>query len=142
MLTTGNIVHLLSNSYNENGNNHICMLNIDHIMCSKQEGPRGPRSLTWGKGQESQWSYYKSTTIDAIPNMKALGFVLSDKKIVKRFILKTYLLTPWPTYATNWNSLNNFDRGPSRNYSCLVLSNSHSWFKRRCRLKFSLYNSM
>jgi len=43
--------------------------------------------------------------------MKALGIVVSDKKIFENCILKTYLLTPWPTYATNWNGLNNFDRG-------------------------------
>jgi len=43
--------------------------------------------------------------------MIALGFVVSDKKICESFILKTYFLTPWPTYATNWNGLNNFDRG-------------------------------
>jgi len=35
-----------------------------------------------------------------------------------KFHFKTYLLTPWPTYAINWNSLNNFDRGPPRDYSC------------------------
>ena len=41
--------------------------------------------------------------------MKALGLVVSDKKIFESFILKTYLLTPWPTYATNCNGFNNFD---------------------------------
>ena len=60
-----------------------------------------------------------------IPNMKALGLVVSDKKIFESFISKTYLMTPWPTYATNWNGLNNFDRGPPRNHSCEVWSNSH-----------------
>jgi len=50
--------------------------------------------------------------------MKALDLVVSDKKIFESFILKTYLLTPWPTYATNWNGLNNFDdRGPPRDHS-------------------------
>ena len=43
--------------------------------------------------------------------MKALGLVVSDKNIFESFISKTYLLTLWPTYATNWNGLNNFDRG-------------------------------
>ena len=46
-----------------------------------------------------------------MPNMKAVGLVVSDKKIFESFILKTYLLTPWPTYATNWNSKNNFGSG-------------------------------
>ena len=27
-----------------------------------------------------------------------------------KFHFKTYLLTPCPTYSTNWNGLNNFDR--------------------------------
>ena len=41
--------------------------------------------------------------------MKALSPVVSDKKIFESCILKTYFLTLWPTYATNWNGLNNFD---------------------------------
>jgi len=64
--------------------------------------------------------------------MKALGLVVSDKKIFKSFILKPYLLTLWPTYATNWNGLNNFDRGPPRDHSCKVWSKSNEWFQRRC----------
>jgi len=68
--------------------------------------------------------------------MKALGLAVSDKKIFESFILKTYLLTPWPTYATNWNGLNNFDdRGPPRDHSCEVWSKSNKWFQRRCCLK-------
>ena len=51
--------------------------------------------------------------------MKPLGLVVSDK-IFRNCILKTYFLTQWPTYATNWNGLNNFDRGPPRDHSCLV----------------------
>jgi len=43
--------------------------------------------------------------------MKALGLVISNKTIFESFILKTYLLTLWPTYATNKNGLNNFDKG-------------------------------
>jgi len=42
---------------------------------------------------------------------------------------------PWPTYATNWNGLNNFDRGPPRDHSCEVWSKSNAWFQRRCCLK-------
>jgi len=49
--------------------------------------------------------------------MKALGLAVSDKKIFENCILKTYFLTLWPTYATNWNGLNNFDRGPPRDHS-------------------------
>jgi len=46
--------------------------------------------------------------------MKALGLVVPDKKIFESCILKTYFLTLWPTYTTNWNGLNNFDRGTPR----------------------------
>ena len=46
--------------------------------------------------------------------MKALGLELSAKNFFENCILKTYFLTPCPTYATNWNGLNNFDRGPPR----------------------------
>ena len=67
--------------------------------------------------------------------MKALGLVVSDKKIFENCILKTYFLTPWPIYATNWNGLNNFDRGPPRDHSCEVLSKSNKRFQRRCCLK-------
>jgi len=67
--------------------------------------------------------------------MKALGLVVSDKKIFENCILKTYFLTPWPTYATNWNGLNNFDRGPPRHHSCEVWSKSNKRFQRRCCLK-------
>jgi len=41
--------------------------------------------------------------------MKALGLVVSDKKIFENCMLKTYFLTPWPTYATNQNHLNNLE---------------------------------
>jgi len=34
-------------------------------------------------------------------------------------------LTLWPTYATNQNHWNNFGRGPPRDHSCRVWSNSH-----------------
>jgi len=60
-----------------------------------------------------------------MPNMKAMGLVVSDKKIFESFILKTYLLTPWPTYATKQNHLNNFCKGPPKDHSCWVWSNSH-----------------
>jgi len=61
-----------------------------------------------------------------------------------KFNFKTYLLTLWPTYATTRNGLNKIDRGPPRDHSCEIWSNSHKRFKRWCRLKFSLnmYNSM
>jgi len=43
---------------------------------------------------------------------ETLGHVVSDKKNFENCILKTYSLTPWPTYATNQNHLNNFGKGP------------------------------
>ena len=68
--------------------------------------------------------------------MKALGLVVSDEKIFENCILKTYFLTPWPTYATNClHGLNNFDRGPPRDHSCEVWSKSNKRFQRRCSLK-------
>ena len=63
--------------------------------------------------------------------MKALGLVVSDKKIFENCILKTYFLTLWPTYATKQNYLNNFGRGPPRDHSCEVWSKSNEWFQRR-----------
>ena len=33
-----------------------------HVQRFKQEAPEGPGSLTWGKGQRSQWSHIQRTT--------------------------------------------------------------------------------
>jgi len=71
--------------------------------------------------------------------MKALGLVVSDKKIFENCILKTYFLTLWPTYATNWNNLNNFGRGPLRDHSCEVWSKSNERFQRRRCLSKKVY---
>jgi len=71
--------------------------------------------------------------------MKALGLVVSDKKIFENCILKTYFLTPWPTYATNQSGLNNFGRGPPRDHSCEIWSKSNEWFQRRRCLNKKVY---
>jgi len=71
--------------------------------------------------------------------MKALGLVVSDKKIFEKCILKTYFLTPWLTYATNQNHLNNFGRGPPRDHSCEVWTKSNEWFQRRRCLSKKVY---
>jgi len=57
--------------------------------------------------------------------MKVQGLTVLDKKIFENCILKTYFLTPWPTYATNQDYLNNFGRGPPRDPSCWVWLISH-----------------
>jgi len=80
--------------------------------------------------------------LNNIPNMKALGLVVSDKKISDNCIVKTYFLTLSPTYAINQYHLSNFCKGPPKDHFCLVLSNSYKQFKRRSCLQFSLYNSM
>jgi len=38
-------------------------------------------------------------------------------------------------FITNWNGLNNFDRGPDPGIGCEVWSKSNKWFQRRCCLK-------
>ena len=53
--------------------------------------------------------------------MKALGLVVSDKKIFENCIL------------------NNFGRGPPRDHSCEVLSKSNEWFQRRRCLSKKVY---
>ena len=71
--------------------------------------------------------------------MKALGLVVSDKKIFENCILKTYFLTPWPTYATKQHHLNNFGRGPPRDHSYEVWSKSNEWLQRRRCLSKKVY---
>ena len=66
----------------------------------------------------------------------------SREEVVWKLQFENLFLTLWPTYATNQNHLNNFDREPFRDHSCWVWSNSHKRFKRRSRLNLSLYNSM
>jgi len=41
----------------------------------------------------------------------------------------------WPTYATNWNGLNNFGSGTPRHHYCEVWSKSNERFQRRSCLK-------
>ena len=71
--------------------------------------------------------------------MKALGPVVSDKKIFENCLLKTYFLTQWPTYTTNWNNLNNFGSGQPRDHSCEVWSKSNERFQRRRCLSKKVY---
>ena len=71
--------------------------------------------------------------------MKALGLVVSDKKIFENCILKTYFLTLLPTHATNWNNLNKFGRGPPRDHSCEVRSKSNERFQRKRCLSKKVY---
>ena len=52
-----------------------------------------------------------------------------------KFHFKNLFIDPWPTYATNRNGLNNFDRGLPRDHSCEVWSKSNKGFQRRCCLK-------
>jgi len=70
--------------------------------------------------------------------MNYIGRVVSDKKIIEIFILKTYFLTPWPTYATNKNQLKNVGKGPPSDNLCRVWLNSHYQFMIRSLLKFYL----
>ena len=64
--------------------------------------------------------------------MKALGLVVSDEKTFENCILKNLFFDPRPTYATNWNGLNNSGREPSRDHSCEDWSKSNEWFQRSC----------
>jgi len=46
---------------------------------------------------------------------------------------------PLPSYATNWNNLNNFGRGPPRDNSCEVWSKSNEQFQRKRCLSKKVY---
>ena len=46
-----------------------------------------------------------------LTEMKDLGLVDSDKKIFSKIAFWKPFFTPLPTYATNWNGLNNFGLG-------------------------------
>ena len=62
-------------------------------------------SLYFVKGKSYEYSLIIYWTA-LVPSMKSLGLVVSDKKSFENCSLKTYFLTPWPTYATNQNHLN------------------------------------
>jgi len=97
------------------------------------------RGQFWPQGHNLN-NFGRGPLDDAIiPNMKALGLAVSDKKIFENCILKTYYLTPWPTYATNQNHLNNFGRGPRSDHFCEVWSKSNEWFQRRRCLSKNVY---
>jgi len=81
------------------------------------------RGQFWPQGHNFKQLWWRTSRWCYIPNMKVLGLVVSDKKIFENCILKTYFLTPWPTYATSHNHLNNFGRGPPRDHSGWVSSN-------------------
>jgi len=53
--------------------------------------------------------------------MNTLILVVLDKKIFQLHF-ENLLFDPGPTYATNWNDLNNFGRGTPRDHSCEVWS--------------------
>jgi len=88
--------------------------------------PQGHNLNNFGRGRLNDAIYQ-------IWKLWALQF--RTRRCLKIAFSKTYLLTPWPTYATNWNGLNNFERGPPRDHSCEVWSKSNKWFQRRCCLK-------
>ena len=89
--------------------------------------PQGHNLNNFGRGPLDDAIY--------IPNMKALGLVVSDKKIFENCILKTYFLTPWPTYATNWTTL----VGDHPVIIPEVWSKSNEWFQRRRCLSKKVY---
>ena len=59
--------------------------------------------------------------------------------IFENCILKNYFLTPLPTYATNWNGLNNFGRGTPWDHFCEVWSKFNEGFQSRSRLNEKVY---
>ena len=115
------------------------------LEINKRAAPKGPRSLTWGKGQESRWSHLQRTT-NVVHQILAEKYESSGPCSFRQDFWKLHFenlfLNPWPTYATNQNHFNNFGRGLPRDHSCWVCSNSHKRFKIRSHLKFSLYNSI
>ena len=63
--------------------------------------------------------------------LKDCGRRGNDYRTFENCILKTFCLTPWPTYETYQNHLNNFGREPPRDHTCKVWSKSNEWFQRR-----------
>ena len=85
------------------------------------------RGQFWPQGHNLN-NFGRGPLDDAIYQIWKL--IVSDKKIFENCILKTYFLTPWPTYATNQNHLNNFGRGLPRDHFCEVWSKSNEWCQR------------
>ena len=82
-----------------------------------------PRGIIWTTLVEDLWMMIYTKYESSGP----FSLVL-DKKIFENCMLKNYFLTSWPTHATSWNGLNNFDRGSPMDHSCEVWSNSNKRF--------------
>ena len=73
-----------------------------------------------------------------MPNLVALGLMVSDKKIFKVFNFFSVLL-PWqPQFLTESNFFKKFWRGPWQEHFCEISSKSNKWFQRRRCLKKKL----
>jgi len=98
---------------------HSCEVFLVKIQWDVSE----KKMFKWIRGPKGPWVAHLRKRSKV--TVKALGLVVSNKKVFESCIMKIYFLTPWPTYATNQNHLNNFGRGPARDHSCWVWSNSH-----------------
>ena len=52
-----------------------------------------------------------------------------------KFLVKKSIFSSCDLDMQWLNHLNNFERGPTKDHSCEVWSNSNQWFRRRCCLK-------
>ena len=107
------------------------------LVMNITRGPKGHRSLTWGKGQGSQWSHLQRTTNVVhqrlVENLQMMQYTNYESSGPCSFRQEDFwklhfedpFFTPWPSYATNQNHLYNFGRGPPMDHTCWVWSNSH-----------------
>ena len=82
------------------------------------------RGQFWSQGENLN-NFGTEPLDDAIYQIwKPWALWFQTRRYLKIALWKPFF-TPWPTYATNQNHLNNFCKGTPRDHSCWVWSNSH-----------------
>ena len=122
------------------------------FLCFEIVTPRARPVLTPGASYVQSW--YKSTRRCFIPNIKALHFLVSEKKNFKVFLLCSYVSNLWPPppppppppgQGQFWplgHHMNNLGRGPLGDTTYKISKLCTFKFQRRRILKFSFFVPM
>jgi len=98
------------------------------ITTTTKQNKRAQRAL--GRSPEEKvkihsWAIYRVPLMVLYTKYESSGPCSFRQEDFWKLHFKNIFFTPWPTYATNQNHLNNFGRGLPRDHSYWVWSNSH-----------------